>query len=313
MIQNCDNGCLDPTSDKCVISTIEIPFLGIKKGESYDKAFMALAESLADVLEANVELQCLYDDTCEGAVVNVPTAVKVIINKLCNFSAEDVDYTGPTYCIGEGSTSGEAFKMVGRSFKYSISTNPVGSSLEYDLNDALKDLPEDYAVGSTRVTVSGTPKRGKSVINTSKNRVASIPVENDRYPLNMAVDLNVLTPNGTVTLSKNLSIPSPLSKSYNALFDVRDFTSPDNSKINQSKFNDLLASELCSLNSYLTSLRSFEIADSGSFNPGGPGIESAVGALAGAIQGLYNKIESLEKQMETCCQCCNNCGCGDSE
>lgn len=312
----CENVCLDPTTDMCVEYTgPDIDFLGIKKGQKYNEAFVVLANSLSAVLENNVQLKCLYDGSCGTCepVVNVPKAVEILIDKLCNFNAKDVSYNGSLYCLGEGSTSGEAYKLIGKSFPYSVSLDPIGSSLGYNLEAALGTLPQDYAVGASSVIISGKPKRGRTIIFSSNKRITSLPIENDRYPINMKVNLDVLTPNGSVTLSKNISIPSPIVKDYTAIFDVKDFTNPDNSKVSLDKFNDMIASEVCSLTSYLNTLKSFEIAESESFNVGGPGIESAIGALAGAIQGLYNKIESIEKQMETCCQCCNNCGCGDSQ
>lgn len=307
---NCNNGCLDPTTDGCVEYTgPDIDVVGIRGGMYYDELTVNLANTLVSHIERKVELKCLYDDTCGNCepFLQVPEAVQSIINKLCSLTAEDVSYKGALYCIGNGSMSSEAVTLLGRTFNYSVGTTPSGSSISYNLNESVKNLPEGYALGATRVTVSGKKKRGQSMISSTDGQVLSVPVENDRYPVNMQVDIDVNTPNGTVRMNKNVSIPSPIANSYNPILDIKDFTSPDTSNITQAKFNDLIAAQLCANSSYIDQLKSLKIADTSNFNIGGSGVESILGALAAAIEGIYNELSSVKTSIENGCGCNGNC------
>lgn len=307
---NCRNNCLSPTTDSCVEYTgQDIDVVGIKGGMYYDELIVNLANSLASHIESKVELKCLYDNTCGNCepFVKIPEAVRSIINKLCALTSDDIEYKGSLYCIGNGSMSSEAVILLGRSFNYSVSTTPSGSSISYNLNDSIKNLPEGYALGSTRVTVTGKKKRGQSLISSTDGQVLSVPIENDRYPVNMQVDVDINTPNGTVRMNKNISVPAPVANSYNVIFDIKDFTSPDTSNITQSKFNDLIAAQLCANSSYIDQLKNIKLSDTSNFNIGGSGVESILGALAAAIEGLYNEISTIKSSIENGCGCSGDC------
>lgn len=300
----CDNGCLDPTTDVCVEYTgPDIDVIGIKGGMFYDEVTVKLANALVDHIEKKVELKCLYDNTCGNCepFVTVPVAVQSIINKLCALTAEDISYNGSLYCIGDGSMSTDAVRLLGRTFNYSVGVNPIGSSLSYNLIDGTSNLPEGYALGNTRVTISGKKKGGKSLITSNNGTVLTAPIENDRYPLNMQVDVDVNTPNGTVRMSKNVSVPTPAAMSQNTFFDIKDFTSPDTSNLDLGKFCDLLAAQVCSNTNYIDQLRNLQLPQTDSFNAGGSGIESALGAIVGALAGLYSEIESLKNSSQNGC------------
>lgn len=300
----CDNGCLSPTTDVCVEYTgPDIDVIGIKGGMYYDEVTVKLANALVEHIEKKVELKCLYDNTCGNCepFVTIPVAVQSIINKLCALTAEDVAYTGALYCIGDGSMSGEAVKLLGRTFSYTVGVNSVGSSIAYNLTEGTSSLPEGYALGNARVTISGKKKGGKTIISSPNGLVSSVPVENDRYPLNMQVDVDINTPTGTVRMNKNVSIPSPAAASYNTIFDIKDFTSPDTSNLKLGKAVDMIAAQVCANTSYIDQLKNFQLPKSDNFNSGGSGIESAIAALFAAVSGLASEVEAIGESNNNSC------------
>ena len=304
----CNNGCLSPTTDVCVEYTgPDIDVIGIKSGMYYDEVTVKLADALVKHIEQKVELNCLYDNTCGNCepFVTIPVAVQSIINKLCSLTAEDVSYTGSLYCIGDGSMSGEAVKLLGRTFNFTVVSNPVGFFVSYNLIDGTSSLPEGYALGTSRVIISGKKKGGKTILSSPNGLVSSVPVENDRYPINMQVDVDINTPTGTVRLNKNVSIPSPAAGSYNTFFDVKDFTSPDTSNLKLDKVVDLLAAQVCANTSYIDQLKNIQLPKGDNFNSGGTGVESALGALAAAVVALASEVESLKTINNN--NCSGNC------
>jgi hypothetical protein len=300
----CDNGCLSPTTDTCVQYTgPDIDTIGIKGDMYYDELTVNLANALVEHIEKKVELECLYDNTCGNCepFVTIPVAVQSIIRKLCALTAEDVAYTGALYCIGDGSMSSEAVKLLNRTFNYSVGVNPVGSSLSYNLIEGTSNLPEGYALGTTRVTISGKKKGGKTLISAPNGQVSSVPIENDRYPVNMQVDVDVNTPTGTVRMNKNVNIPSPAAASYTTFFDIKDFTSPDTSNLKLGKAVEMIAAQVCANTSYIDQLKNLQLPKSDNFNSGGSGIESALGALFAAVTGLASELEALKESNENSC------------
>lgn len=302
--------CLEkPTLDSCVEYTgPDIEAVGIKNGIMYDELTMKLIDQLLYYIGDNIELKCLYDNTCGNCqpFVSVPEAVQSLVNKICSLTTEDIIHNGTLYCLSDGSTSVEGASLLGRPFNYSISSTLVGSSFNYNITEAVKNLPNGFANGRTRVTVTGKNKRGNTIIKSANDLILSVPVENDRFPINVNFESDIHTPNGTIRLYKNLSIPSPLANSYVTTFDVKDFTSTDTSNLTQKTFNDIISAQVCENKTFMEQLKSFQLPDAEDFNVGGPGLESTIGALAAAIQGLFNEIKTLKLTIET--QLSNGCG-----
>lgn len=310
---NC-TGCLDPKGDNCLIWTGKsIPEIGIENGKYYDTEIIKLADYVVEFIEQDIELECLYDGSCGTCdrVVKIPQSIKVIIDKICSLTSEDIKYTGPTYCLGS-TMSGTALKMAGKKVDYSVNTNVGNSSVSYNLSDVSNNLPDDYELAGLSVVASGKKMRGKSVIKHSKDAVLSVPVENDRFPVNLDINQYVNTPSGQILLTKNISIPSPKAGDYSDTLEVKDYTDTTVNDMTQDDFNDSIASELCNTKQYLDSLREFTIASSTCFNIGGTGVKSVIGALAAAVEGLCQKIDSLEESIKANAGCTGTDPCGDS-
>lgn len=290
-----NNSCLETNSDRCVLYTgPDFPELGIKSGEYYDKVFVDFLKVFNDFVSEKFHLGELYNAECDNCEENVNqvTALKVLIKKLNNLNASDLTYSNSFFSIGADTLSTTAANLLGGKFIYSVSPLISGSAVTYDLTSVTKSLPDGYRISSINTVLSGKPERGTNIIVDSSKAFTAIDVGNDRFPLILDVSIRVNTPTGDVKLSSSVSIPSPLSGTYTAEFDVKDFGSVSRS-FKLSEFVEAMAAEIHVLKTEVGSYSDMRLSES-YLNSKDKGLKSIVGILHAAVSDLNKRLSALE-------------------
>jgi len=258
MCLNCNYTCIDDTPDGCLLYTgPDFPRFNIKSGEYYNKIIVNFLEEINKYVEQKVQLNCLYNDSCDE--VDIPEAIQIIIDKLCMLTSADIKYTGNKYCIGNKTISGDAVSLLGKHFTYKVEPAITGTSITYDLNEIIKNLPSTHKVGRVNTVISGKPKRGKSIIADTNKPFAGITVENDRFPVNMDVDMRINTPSGDVKMLRTISIPSPMPGSYTAKMNVQDFSTNIAEIWSLESFLEANAAQVCANTVELDSYKNMKL------------------------------------------------------
>lgn len=298
MCVDCKNNCIEVYSDKCVqYNGQDIPFLNIKSGEFYDSIVLKLINKLQEELESPVDLSCISDKED----LSLSESLSLIVNKICMLTSEDITYNGDYYCIGSDSISSGAVLMIGNSFTYSISESEVGSNVSYDLSDIVRSVPDGFRVSRVNAVISGTPKSGRSIIADSNNTFMGINVSNDRFPVNLDLDVRVTTPNGDVKLSRSISIPTPKTGSYSAEMSVRDFGTTRTEGFTVSDFNELIALQVCDNKTRLDQLDNLDIQGCSYLSYGNNDIKSILATNSAVLCQLIDRVTALENSSSQPC------------
>lgn len=290
------NNCLEINSDRCVLYTgPDYLNMGIKSGEYYDKVFVDFLKAFNDFVSAKFHLGGLYTAECDNCEekVNQIDALNVLIKKLNNLNASDLTYSNSFFSIGADTLSTTAANLLGGKFTYSVSPLISGSAVTYDLTSVTKSLPDGYRVSAINTILSGKPERGSNIIVDSSKAFTAIDVGNDRFPLILDVSIRINTPTGDVKLSSSVSIPSPLSGTYTAEFDVKDFGSVSRS-FKLSEFVEAMAAEIHVLKTEVGSYSDMRLSES-YLKSKDKGLKSIVGILHSAISDLNERVSALEK------------------
>lgn len=293
---NCKD-CLEEYSDHCVMYTgPSFDRFNIKTDEYYDKVIVDLLNELHNYVSKEVSLHCLYTgecDTCDSEV-EIPKAVEVIIDKLCSLTSSDIKYEGSAYCIGESSISGGAVLLLGKSFSYNIQPVINGTSISYDLNEVGKNLPEGYRLSRVNTIVSGKPKLGKSIILESDKLTVGATVANDRFPVNLDIDIRYNTPTGDVKLVRSINIPSAVSGQHTAELSVQDFGSRDNGVHTLESFVDSVAAQVCANRTALESFNNLDLPGCDYLSYNSKKIHDIISYHSSVLCDILERLEALE-------------------
>lgn len=297
MCTNCKNNCLEEHADKCIQYTgPDFDRFSIKNGEYYDKIIVDLLNDLQSFVDQTIDLSCIYSGQCDNCEphVKVPKAVELIIDKLCTLTDEDIKYTGDRYCIGDSSISSGAVFMLGKNFNYGLKPTVNGSSVSYDLTDIVKSLPSDYRVGRINTVISGKPKRGKSIILDSDKSFVGATIANDRFPINIDIDMRVNTPSGDVKLMKSLNIPAPVEGNYIAEMNVKDFGTEVAETFTLKSFLQMTAAQVCSNKTELDSLKNIDLPGCDTISYTSGDFRDILAQQSAVLCDLANRLSALE-------------------
>lgn len=259
---DCNSACLSKTSDACVLwSGISIPALGIKKGDYYNDAIVAFASKFVELSEGLIDVSSTNDGTCDNCSDKLPLfqAVQRMSNKLANLKSSDIRVDSNFTGLADNGLSADAGKLLNRSATYSVASLSTGSSVSFDLTNAISNLPLDYQLAKTNVTLTGKRKFGSSVIVDSSLPTFAANVSNDRYPLNAEVTVRINTPNGTVDLVDNILIDSPRDYSGTFILSVKDRSKTAGETISLNEMVDIMSSQLRQNKSELDQLNNLAI------------------------------------------------------
>lgn len=302
--------CLKPVFDTCVTWTNEsMPFFGIIYGQKYDVAVHSIATILQQYIEKEVNLKCLYDGTCDNCsqLVQIPEAVQILINKLCSLNSDQIDNVADLHCLGIGTISPDAAKLLNRPIRYSVSPNTDGAAITYDYSDTLKNLPAGFEIGQVQTRVSGTMKNGSSIISDSDKEYFISNVKSDRFPLNVSFEATIITPSGNVRLTRGVTISGTEAKEQTSIMDIHDFTTIDSKKYTQTQVDELITAALCEMRSELDQFKNLGISGLSCISIASGDIKDVVAALVGAVEALCARIEDLEDKVNTEPPCTGDC------
>ena len=295
MCINCGDCMFDEKTDTCVIYTGEnYPRFGIVSGQKYSQLTISLLSELEKYMDQTTNLKCLCDDSCNEFNVKIPEAVQVIVDKLCNLSSKDINYSGQKYCIGNGSISSDAIKLLGKSFNYTIDSALNGTSIYYDLSGVGKSLSSDYRVSRINSIVSGNNKSGKNIIVDSNKYTVGVTVPNDRFPVYVDIDMRVATKTGEVKLLKTIAIPSPVPGTYIAQLDVKDFGT-DDVTYNLESFLEAVAAQTCYNTSKIETYSELDLVGCDKIQYKNKDILSIISTHSAILCDILNQLEALNK------------------
>ena len=116
-----------------------------------------------------------------------------------------------------------ASKIVKLDFAYSLATTSAGSIFEYDFLPIIRAFPSGYELAATRVTVSGQPSQGISLITDSRSVAMSLSIPVNRYPAVVDVLLRLTAPCGQIDLTTKIDLINPSNTgSFRGLLDAND-------------------------------------------------------------------------------------------
>lgn len=296
--ENCGNNCIETFSDKCVKYTGEdYAFLNIVNGEYYDSIVVKLLDKLKSSLNNPVDLSCITDKSD----LDLEESLLVIVDKICALTSSDITYDGERYCIGSDTISSGAVLMLGNKFKYSVSQSDSGSNISYDLSDIERSVPKDFRVSKVSAVISGTPKNGRSIIADSSKSFMGVNVSNDRFPVNLDLDVRVSTPNGDVKLTRTVSIGSPKTGEFTGEMVVRDFGSTKTSGYTIKDFNQAVALQVCDNKTRLDQLQDIGVSGCTGLEYSNTDLKSIISTQGAAICQLLERVSVLESQSGTPC------------
>lgn len=296
--------CLREYTDKCVTYTgPDIQCAGLVHGKSYDKVVVDMANTLCEYLNETVELQCLFTDSCDSFEVTIPEAVEKIIAKICTLTSEDVFYNGSLFCIGEGSISGEATALVGRSVVYTTEPTTNGLSFSFDLSNAAKNLPNGFLLSSTRV--HGVGSNSNTIFDT--NRIsAGFKISNQKFPIVVDFEITVSTPNGRVILERSVNIPTPSRTNKTVTLSVRDLTSSPAGVMTDAKVLEMLAAQVCENTTNLEDYRYISITDCDEIQYPSNDIKDVVSIQSSELCDVKSRLEDIGSEKIQVADCDGN-------
>lgn len=265
MAQNCpdcNSACLSKVSDACVVwSGVDIPSLGIKNGDYYNDAIVAFASKFVEISEGLIDVSSTNDGTCDNCSDKLPLfqAVQKMSNKLSNLKSSDIRVDSNFTGLADNGLSVDAGKLLNRTATYSVASLATGSSVSFDLTNAISNLPIEYQLAKTNVILTGKRKFGNSVIVDSSLSTFAVNISNDRYPINAEVTIRVNTPNGTVDLVDNILIDSPKDYSGTFFLSVKDRSKTAGETVSLNEMVDIISSQLRQNKSELDQLNNLDI------------------------------------------------------
>ena len=229
---NCPDNCLNQeVSTLCTFyEGPDIPELGIKCGDSFNKVLLAIT----------------------GATpVGTREEVEKFKDQLENFSAEsitvnDLNHSSPSTC---------ALALSSKEYTYKVTEQGI----EYDYTAIENGLPDGYSFNFAETTVQGRD----GVVENSRGICSLVRADISRnYPLVFDGDIRVSSPCGPLCLRTKFSIPSPSARgTYKATMEVSDLNSVTG---NSNQLSSVLQS-LCNEVQYLkNNVNSLKIEDIGS-------------------------------------------------
>lgn len=240
--KNCPPDCLNPQPLDCIVYTGDsIPGLGIETGDSLKKVMDALI----------AKVQTSSGMSADSIDANIADMFKSSVSPC---------YEGITELV----------------FEYLLESDQGKVIFFYDLNKVLDALPSDYFVASVSVRSYGN---GQNLIYNGSAKSSSFVFSFSHIPVSVQFEIKLLTPCGTIVLSKLLVFNENLQfKKYKGTLDAKDYSLVrEYPTLNQKEYNELIGQEIQYLRQKLDSIVSEEIVL--------------------AVEVLRNKVKSLEEKL----------------
>lgn len=283
------DGCVEWTGPS-------IPCCGIETGEYYDTAIVKLATKLCDHIEAaEANLGCLYDN-CGEIIVPLPEAVAKIIDKICSLTTDNILNSASLGCLSTAGNSIYSSTIPNKNMTYSTVGLKDGVQVIYNMNDIISDLPSDYSVASSKVIVTGQSYAagGRTILSQSDKSSGGFTLTPDKFPVNLKAELDINTPDGTVRMSKYLSVSGVSSDGERKLImDIDDLTGKVISGLTQTDVNKVLSSAVCQTKANIDALRDIQVSGCEEMSHPSTDIHSVIQVHDGKLCEVLGRLDNI--------------------
>lgn len=306
---DCDNSCLENLADSCLVWLgASFPTLNIVKGQSYTKNIVNLATELQKIVDARVDLHCLYTN-CGDPSVTIPEAVKALIDKICTLTTDDISNLSEMSCISGGVSSTEATELLGKSSMITNSGTATGSTLSYDLSEVTSGLPEGFDVQRVNVVAVGNSINGNSIIASSNNAQGILALPNQRFPVTVTIDVTVNTPAGIVKLDQSIAIVSSSTKINSPYeFNVVDYGGTGSKAKNLTTAITQMSNVICSTKTDVNALKTIAISDTENIKFPSKKRDPVIATIVGHLDSTITKLNAPGDFPLLGKICSENCG-----
>lgn len=311
----CQTNCSEYNYGPCVFYRgPEIPTFFVKDWKnSPESERVSLQEVLVNIgVGAQTYIENNYVSVdCAGVKNMLPgPAAALALSKLCNLNTDNIGVTNALFCLGK-SSSVYTLALGARALSFSVSPTPDGHSLfSYNLEEALNNLPDGYMIVKKEVEVfSYNPKTiMESRLVKTADTAGQFQLKGDMYPLGISFKIDVGTPGGLVTMSRQVTLDAPREQMSPVVLEIEDKTSKSNGAgLNQTMFNALVESALCNMINRIDSYRSISLAGCDDIKYFDKSVQGAVGVHAGHLCSIYNRLNNIGKEKIKAIRCDENC------
>jgi hypothetical protein len=251
-----------------------------------DEVLYKIGAALVTQMTKTVSLGTLADGTDSDAVVPLEQGIQAAINKFGNLSTDDVSYSSPIQAVNSGAVAPLMNKIV----TYNTQKSPSGTSFSWDLTSDLQDLPNGYVVMRTRVIGNGSVLNNSTLLFDSDKSNEVYLVNNDRFPLSVALEVDIRTPNGDAKLTKNAYISAPESNQYTQTYTVVDSTNKVANATNLTELATMVQKQTDLHDSKISNIENIKVN-----GVSGSGLESILNNLKSTTDTQEKEIETLKE------------------
>lgn len=309
--KDCNSSCAENVADSCIVWTgASIPILKIEKGKAYSTNIVNLANELVKVVEATANLKCLFNG-CGEVEVDIPTAVQILIDKICEISTDDIINKSSMNCISGGASSAESTYFLGRNSLISTSPTATGGNFVYDATEVTSGLPDEYTISRVNVTVRGNQINGNSLVASSNSPQGIIAIPNQRYPALAEIGITANTPSGIVQLTQTIALVSSATQ-INSLyeFDIVDYGGAGTTALNLTTAISNMAATICQTKTDVNTLKNIQISDTEFLKFPSKKRDAVVGVIVAELDEVIDDV-SKPGNFKVFGKLCSE-GCGDT-
>lgn len=266
----CGQNCLGIESTSHCVEYLgnNIPEYGIESG-------MCMTEVIQRLAPTSTE------STSESATSTTITASDVECNSGSSASA----------CVSEISDRG---------FDYSIASEGNVTTFSYNATGLVSNLPADYTVIASSIKAFGEVVNGSSSIVNSSGLASSFPIDLDRFPVSVDLDIRLSTPCGNISLTKTIYIPCPSNESYRGSFEVSDLVANSGTVSNVDSEIKSLTAKISNLESIISTLTRSNPAYDGNT------LQGFTSSLIGRIKVLEEDVDGFQDTILICDPDCDD-------
>lgn len=189
----------------------QVKELGIEKNMSYDQALLNFTKAFLDLYQAKFNIGSLGND-----IATRDETINLLVGKVNALATGDIAHNGIPF--NNNKLSVEASKFLGTKFNYSVVSDSNGAKLDINIKE---QLPSD--VLSTRIVVSGKSTNGKNIFMDTSEKITSVVLKNEMYPIDIDVNVRTQTTGGIVDLEKKVVLHNPSEiGSFQSTYDIKD-------------------------------------------------------------------------------------------
>jgi hypothetical protein len=176
--------------------------------------------------------------------------------------------------------------------------------VQWNLNDAVAAIPDEYTKGVTDVRIVGAQSEGASTeVYVGNLESGDIKVTPDRFPLSLDISMTVETTCGTIDCRKKVALYDGVDGSYRTTLDVNDFSSGNSGAGCLTDHLNLIEAQLAFNAGAIENLRNLAVADCEHFSYPVNDIHGVMLTHSAQLCSVTTRLENIgdEKVLMTSC------------